>query len=316
LGAGALGSILAGHLARAGEDVTLLARGSRASLLKQRGVTIRGISDFTVRVRVVDDPREVTDCDLLIVTVKTYDTEAALTPLRHVRAANVISVQNGLVKNDQLAAVFGEGAVLGCAANFSGEVEAEGTVHFTRNNDLLLGELPSGVSQRVNDIVAMIDAAGIRTRAVHNVRTVEWSKFAAWLALTPPAVLTRLLTHRIWQDADLALLQVQLVREFALVAERVAVPLDDSVMLAPARSLSTIPMEEAVALQVAYGAAMEAQGVTTHKVSALQDLERGRRLEVEETIGYVVRKAAEMGVEVPRIDACYRMMAALSRAAT
>jgi 2-dehydropantoate 2-reductase len=316
LGAGALGSILAAHLARAGEDVTLLARGARAKLLAERGLTIRGVADFTVPLRVVEDPKEVTDADLLIVTVKTYDTDAALAPLRHVRAKSVISVQNGLMKNDQLADVFGRGAVLGCAANFSGEVEADGTTHFTRNNDLLIGELPSGTSQRVDDIVAMMDAGGVKCSAVANIQTVEWSKFVAWLALTPAAVLTRLPTHRVLQDRDLALLQVQLVREAAQLAERLGIPLDDSLMLAPGRLLSTLPIEDAVAQQVAYGRDMEGQGVTTHKMSALQDVERGRRLEVEETVGWVVRKAAKLGVDVPRIDACYRMMAALSRAAT
>jgi len=59
---------------------------------------------------------------------------------------------------------------------------------------------------------------------------------------------------------------------------------------------------------------MEAR-VPGHKVSALQDLERGRRLEIEETFGYAVRKASEMGLQVPSLDACYRLLAGLSRGA-
>jgi 2-dehydropantoate 2-reductase len=314
LGAGALGSILAGQLIRAAEDVTLLARGARARHLAAHGLTLRGLADYTVPVNVVTDPGEVGDCDLLIVTVKTYDMEAALTPLRHVRAASVISVQNGVVKNEQLAAAFGRPAVLGCAANFSGEVDADGVCNFTRNVGLLIGELPAGVSLRVQEVVATIDRAGVKTLAVDNIQTVEWSKFVAWLALTPPAVLARLPTHVFLQDPDTALLVVQLAREAVALATGLGVEVDDSVGLAPAKALSTLPLDEAIAFQQGVGNQMAAAPGVPHRMSGLQDVERGRRLEVEETLGYVVHRAAELGVDVPRTDACYRLIAALSRA--
>src|SRR5262245_36396304 len=73
LGAGALGTVLGAHLARAGEDVTLLARGQRAAYLQEHGATITGLVDFTVPVTVVTDPQQVHAADALIVTVKTYD---------------------------------------------------------------------------------------------------------------------------------------------------------------------------------------------------------------------------------------------------
>ena len=78
LGAGALGTVLGAHLARAGEDVTLIARGQRAAYLQEHGATITGLVDFTVPVRVVTDPSQVHNADVLIVTVKTYDMASAL----------------------------------------------------------------------------------------------------------------------------------------------------------------------------------------------------------------------------------------------
>src|SRR4029453_5620295 len=83
LGAGALGTVLGAHLARAGEDVTLLAPGQRAAYLQEHGATITGMVDFTVPVRVVTDPSQLHDADVLIVTVKTYDMESALTSAKH-----------------------------------------------------------------------------------------------------------------------------------------------------------------------------------------------------------------------------------------
>src|SRR4051812_7437103 len=94
LGAGALGSILAAHLARAGQDVTLLARGDRAALLAQRGVSVTGLAEITMPVRVLIDPSLLTSADLLILTVKTYDTHAALAGVSGAKVTSVFSVQN------------------------------------------------------------------------------------------------------------------------------------------------------------------------------------------------------------------------------
>jgi len=84
--------------------------------------------------------------------------------------------------------------------------------------------------------------------------------------------------------------------------------------VSPARTLVAEPGGEWVEQARRLGEAMEAR-VPGHKVSALQDLERGRRLEIEETFGYAVREASEMGLQVPSLDACYRLLAGLSRGA-
>ncbi|HLF76112.1 MAG TPA: 2-dehydropantoate 2-reductase [Dehalococcoidia bacterium] len=312
VGAGALGSILAAHLARAGEDVTLLARGARAGLLRGTGVRLTGLADLTVPVRIVEDPRELARADVLVLTVKTYDTDATLQSLRHVVVSSALSVQNGVLKNDQLAAVFGEGAVLGCAADFSGEVQPDGGVQFTRNEGLYVGELPRGVSNRAQDIASTLEVAGVHTLASENIQTMEWSKFVGWLALTPLAVLTRLPTYRVLKDPDLARLQTVLAKEASQLTQRLGIPLEDLVGASPAKTLLTAPVDDWVAQSRRNGEAMEAH-IPGHKMSALQDLERGRRLEVEETFGYAVRKAAELGLSVPSIETCYRLLAGFGR---
>src|SRR5262249_27888792 len=85
LGAGALGTVLGAHLARAGEDVTLIARGQRAAYLQAHGATLTGLVDFTVPITVVTDPQQVHEADLLLVTVKTYDMESALNSIKHLQ---------------------------------------------------------------------------------------------------------------------------------------------------------------------------------------------------------------------------------------
>lgn len=78
LGGGAMGSIIAGHLGRAGEEVILVARGARAKYLRENGIQVTGLVDFTGPCTVVEDPGKVSEADVLIVTVKTYETNSAL----------------------------------------------------------------------------------------------------------------------------------------------------------------------------------------------------------------------------------------------
>ena len=161
LGAGALGTVLGAHLARAGEDVTLIARGQRAAYLQAHGATITGLVDFTVPVRVVTDPTQIRDADVLIVTVKTYDMASALQSVKHLDVASVASIQNGVLKNEQLAQTFGWEKVLGAMAFTGAEVLPTGTVRFTLNQGLYLGELPAGTSVRVQTLADTLERVGI-----------------------------------------------------------------------------------------------------------------------------------------------------------
>jgi 2-dehydropantoate 2-reductase len=313
LGAGALGSITAAHLARAGQDVALIARGPRAQLLAERGVTVTGLSEFSVKLPIIERPQDLDACDAFMLTAKTYDTQPALEGVRNLKADMAFSVQNGVVKNDHLAAVFGWEHTLGCIANFSGEVKEDGSVLFSRNEGLYLGEFPSGSSQRTQELASILDQAGIKTRASDRIQSVEWSKYATWMGLTAVAVLTRLYTHTLYQDDDLDLLQTTLTREAVGLAAALDIDVMDLGGLIFPRTMSLASTEECVAVIKKAGAAMQAQGTVTHRMSALQDLLRGRQLEIEETYGYAVRKATELGVPMPALQTCYQLLAGINR---
>jgi 2-dehydropantoate 2-reductase len=313
LGAGALGSILAAHLARAGQDVSLIARGARAKLLAERGVSLRGLAEFTVEVPIVERPEELDTCDVFVLTAKTYDTAPALEGVRNLKPGMAMSLQNGVVKNDYLADVFGPEHTVGCTANFSGEVLEDGTVLFSRNEGLYFGELPQGTSARTEAFASALNEVGIKAVASDRIRSLEWSKYATWLGMTAAAVLARVPTYILFGDEDLAILQTELTREAVRLAGAAGVEVADLGAMITPRSMAELAMEDSVAALKQAGVAMEAAGATNHRGSALQDLLRGRRLEVEETYGYAVSKAADLGVEIPRLEACYRLLAAINR---
>jgi 2-dehydropantoate 2-reductase len=311
LGAGALGSILGGHLARAGEEVTLIARGPRAASIQQHGLTLTGLVDFTVPVAVTTQPQTVREADVLVVAVKTYDTEPALASVRHLQVGSVLSIQNGVLKDAQVAHTFGWSKTLGAATFLSGEVTSAGPVRFTVNASLVLGELPAGISARVQTLVSTLVKAGIRAEAVPQIQTVEWSKYALFLSWMAPAVLTRLESCKFHSHPDTAVVVAQLVRETGLLAAQLGIPLEDREPL-PVKTLYRVPLAEAVATIRHFGREMEDRA-PAHKHAALQDLERGRRLEVEETLGYAIRQGAELGLPLPTMDTCYRLIAGINR---
>ena len=91
------------------------------------------------------------------------------------------------------------------------------------------------------------------------------------------------------------------------MAGRLGIPLDDFRGFA-VKSLSTIPFQDAVESVIAVGRTMQDRGLTQVKISMLQDLERGKRTEVDQTLGHVIRLAADLGVPVPRVELLYRII--------
>jgi 2-dehydropantoate 2-reductase len=310
LGAGALGTVVGAHLARAGEDVTLIARGNRAAFLQEHGATITGLVDFTVPVRVVTDPSQIREADVLIVTVKTYDMTSALQSVKHIDVGSVLSIQNGVLKNEHLAQTFGWEKVLGATAMFTAEVLPIGTVRFTANQGFYLGELPAGTSARVQTLGETLERVGIVAHVTPSIQALEWSKYVAWMCCMAPAVLTHLETYKFLQEAHTACIVAAIVREMTQLATTRGIALEDMAFF-PIRTLSQLALDDMVTHVRQIGDRF-ASLAPTQKMSTLQDVEQGKRLEVEETLGYAVRQGAVLGIPMPTMEVCYNLIAGIN----
>jgi 2-dehydropantoate 2-reductase len=310
LGAGALGTILGAHLARAGEEVTLIARGNRAAYLQEQGATITGLVDFTVPVRVVTDPSQLHEAEVLLVTVKTHDMASALHSVKHLDVGSVASIQNGVLKNEQLAQTFGWAKVLGAMAALSGAVLPTGTVRFTVNQGLYLGELPEGTSPRVQTLGDMFARAGIMVQVTPSIQSFEWAKYLAFVSWMAPAVLTRLETYKFLQEAQTASIAAAILHEMAQIATARAIVLED-ITFFPTKTLSQLAFDDLVMHLQHMGDQLASQA-PLHKISTLQDVEQGKHLEVEETLGYAVRQGTVLGIPTPTMDTCYKLIAGIS----
>ena len=312
LGAGAIGSILGAHLARAGHRVAMLARGARADALEHHGLTIRGLAEFTTAVHTVRNPAALTSARTLIVATKTPGTAEALAALKESELDVTLSIQNGPLKNELLARAFGPGRVLGALADTSGELLPGGEVLFTRNVNILIGELDGTESARARDLAHTIDASGVHAAATREIVTLEWSKFCGWVGLMALSVTTRAETWKYLSDPDAALILVRLVRDVGALAAALGIPLSDQAVL-PTASLCSLPESAAVEIIVKAGHTYRASA-PQHRMSSLQDLLAGRPLEVNETLGYALERAVALGLELPMLECFRHLVAGIDRA--
>ncbi|HZP86208.1 MAG TPA: 2-dehydropantoate 2-reductase [Burkholderiales bacterium] len=317
VGAGALGSIYAAYLARGGHRVSLIARGERAAALAHHGIAVTGQDEFSVRCEVVTQPDTLREADVVIVAVKTYDTEQALAALRQLRTRCVFSVQNGVLKDKQLSAVFGAQATLGAVSMVGGEIlpargALPGAVRYNMANATVVGELTGNQSSRVTELADAFAHAGLEARASQDIVSVEWSKFVGWSGFSALAILTRLPTWRFMTDADTAALVARVMRETANVAIRHGIELQDNGFTS--RAFIEGSEVDAIKAVQAHGERMRVNA-PQFRQSILQDADRNRQLEVHETLDYTLRLAQELNVAAPTLELCCRVLRVVSRAA-
>ncbi|UCH47178.1 MAG: 2-dehydropantoate 2-reductase [Betaproteobacteria bacterium] len=316
IGAGALGSIYAAYLARGRNQVSLIARGERATALAKHGIAVTGRDSFSVACDIVTQPETLRETDVLIVAMKTYDTEKALAPLRDLKLMCALSVQNGVLKNELLSDVFGPQATLGAVSMIGGDVlpaegDLPGAVRYNMAGPTIIGEPGGGESARVQEIVNAFIQSGLNAQASDDITSVEWSKFVGWSGFSTLAILTRLPTWRFMTDADTALIAARVMRETAQVAIHHGVKLPDSGF--SSREFINATETDAVKAVQAYGETMK-EKAPAFRQSILQDADRNRRLEVDETLDFTLKLAAKYGVPTPTLDLCCRVLRAISRA--
>ena len=180
VGAGAIGGITGAHLVRAGHEVTFVETAEEhLAAIRERGLTLEGLSDFTVRPVAVVHPEELrTPLGTVLCAVKTLHTKAALAPVAPLLARDevVVSMQNGLAYQDVVDAVGAERTLVACF-NFGGHYESPGrVVHGTRGG-FHVGEVRSGVTARVRALAEALSAVQ-DCQASDDVLGCLWSKIA------------------------------------------------------------------------------------------------------------------------------------------
>jgi 2-dehydropantoate 2-reductase len=289
MGTGGTGGFFGGLLARAGEDVTFVARGAHLDAIRRHGLTVRSrlLGDFTVAAKATDDPTEVGVVDLVLFCVKAYDNDTAIPAIRPLvgRDTMVLSVQNGIDNEELIARVVGSRAVLGAMAGVSAVIPAPGVIEHTAGGLIRFGELNGGTTPRTARLLETLRAAGIQAELHPDVRVVLWDKFVFICALSGVTALTRLSIGVIRADPETATLFRGTMEEVDVLARASHVPLPPDC--------------------VDRWWAFLASADPAIRGSMAHDLAAGRRLELETLNGTVVRLGRERGVPTPLNFAIY-----------
>jgi 2-dehydropantoate 2-reductase len=283
MGTGALGAFFGGRLAQAGVDVVFVARGATLEALRRDGLRIEsaGGVEHVAPVRAVGSPAEAGPCGVVLVCVKSYDTDAAAAALRPAVGADtiVLSLQNGIENEARLAAALGLPPLLGGLTHIGAELVAPGVVHLDSGGRIIFGEPGGAFTPRVGRLQALFGAAGIDHRASRHIAVMQWDKLAWNAAFNAATAITRRTVGALLTDADGHALVRAAMLEVVAVAQASGVPLE------------TARVDEALR--------HSAGELAPLKTSMLQDRQRGRRLEYDALNGAVLRAAARHGVAVP-----------------
>jgi 2-dehydropantoate 2-reductase len=310
LGAGSLGSVMGGFLYEAGYEVTLLGKKAHMDAINERGLRIDGVrGEHVVHVRASSNPVEVEEADLLILTIKHKDTQVALGSISHLheKIKTALSFQNGILKDEPLKRIFGEKKVLCGITTIGATLSSPGVVNLTGAGITYIGEYGNGESERVANIVDMFNRAGIETRSHTDAEFLLWAKVMRYIPTSVIAALTRLPQPKYMTKKATAELNIILTREIAAVAHEKGIAVKDIYKL-PLLALTEGDFEVAVERVMGSAQRMMDDAGAGSRPSMLQDIERGRKTEIEETAGYIISEAKRLGVEVSHLDTCYRLI--------
>jgi 2-dehydropantoate 2-reductase len=313
-GAGAIGSLIGARLAASGAEVSLVARGPHLEAIRDRGlVLLEGDQRIETRPRATDDPVELGPQDHVIVALKAGSVPGAVGSIEPLLAehTSIVTAQNGIPwwffhsfpgelagrrvesvdPGGRIWSTLGPERAIGCVVYPSCEVIEPGVVRHLDGERLMLGEPDGSSSPRIEEIAVVLDRAGFRAPVRRRIRDDIWLKLWGNVSFNPVSALTLATVEAIGAHAPTLAVVRALMEETAAVG----------------RALGA-------RFAVDVGKRIEwALGAGEHKTSMLQDLERGRELEVGALVGAVVELGRLVGVPTPTIDTVLALLDLRSR---
>ena len=294
IGCGAVGSLFAAHLARAGEAEVFaydLAR-DHVEAINRGGLRLSGEADFTAKLTATADPKQLPRCDYGIVATKSIHTRSAIEQTAHIfddRSA-VCSVQNG-VGNEELLAQRVKFVIRGTTFP-AGHIVAPGHVGYDIQGDTWIGPFEPAKTpmKMVEELAGLMTRAGMKTLALADARGAQWTKLIFNAGTNPVGALTGL--HH------------GAATFFAPTGELFEALIDEGLAVAKALGIELHNDPKALVLKAA-----NAPG--KHKASMLQDVLAHRQTEVDFMNGAIVQWGEKLGVPTPLNRAVWSLVKGL-----
>ncbi len=315
-GAGAIGGYVGWRLARAGAEVTLVARGEHLAAMRAHGLRLLdGGSDDVERIRCTDDPSQAGAQDYVIVTLKAHSIAAAVSSMLPLlgKETSIVTAANGLpywyfdvpgvpFEGTALASIdpdsrqrrtLGPARAIGCVVYPATELIAPGVIRVEHGGKFPIGEPDGHRSARVVRLHELFNAAGLEAPIRDDIRDEIWLKLWGNLCFNPLSALTCATIDVIATDPAARAVCLAMMREAQALGVRLGLRLraDAERRLAGAAALGP------------------------HKMSMLQDLERGRPMEVDALVGVIQELGRLTGAPTPTVDAVLALIRLRARVA-
>ncbi len=294
LGAGAMGSAFGGFLAKSGNRVILFGRENCISAINSRGLFIQGIwgSHHITNIKGYSSLSKIARLegrrfDLILLTVKSYDTESVMhNYLNTFGTSNLtVSLQNGLGNLETVSGLLGKGKTIGGRVIFGAELLEPGVVKITVYADrVLLGSLKHGVPlEKVKEVCRLFDEAGIPTTWTEDIEKHLWGKVLYNSALNPLSCLLEVSYGELLKNEHAKRIMNDIIEELFTVINRNKISVDWGTAAEYASHLFTqlIPPTR------------------DHYSSMLQDIRHGKRTEIDALNGKVVALAEDLRCDLP-----------------
>jgi 2-dehydropantoate 2-reductase len=284
MGSGGVGGLIGARLAHAGCDVSFIARGAHLAAMRSHGLTLESpVGNVHLpKPRVTDDPGSLGPVDLVIFSVKLWDTEAAARQILPLIGpeTGVISLQNGVKKDDILRPIVGEKALMGGVAYMGTAISRPGVIQHTGTMQrVVFGEYDGRRSKRAEALLEWCRKGGLDAAISDDIRRTLWEKFAFLVAMAAVTATIRLPIGPIRSHPITRKFYLDAMREAAAVGRAHGVRLPEDFAEERMAFVDTLP--------------------ATMTASLHHDLERGNPLEVEWLSGSVVELGAAVGVPTP-----------------
>jgi len=306
IGAGAIGGHIAAKLAAAGERVKVVARGAQLKAIRECGLVLKEDGEeIAARVEATDRIAEAGGADLVVLAVKAHQLTPIAADVASIikPATMVMTTQNGIpwwyflkhggrYEGHQLESVDPGGviadhlpidAIIAAISYQAAEIESPGVIRHIEGHRLPLAEIDGRKTERIAALSELFTRAGFKSPALQDVRTEIWTKLWGNLTFNPVSALSH-------------------------------ATLEDICRFLPTRALAAAMMREAQTVGEAFGVRFRlsiekriagAESIGAHKTSMLQDIERGRAIEIDALLGSVIELARLAEVATPHLDAVY-----------
>jgi 2-dehydropantoate 2-reductase len=315
VGAGAIGGYMAVRIAKAGHDVSVIARGPHLAAIRTHGLKLVEADQELVATNLsaTDNICELGPQDVVLLALKAHQIEAVVDDLSVLLGPKtvLVTLQNGIpwwyfqrfdspysgrvVKTvDPNGVLFNKidpGRIIGCIAYPAATIAEPGVIKHVEGNRFPVGELDGSESDRVNQVSALFTEAGFKARVLTDIRSEIWLKLWGNLTFNPISAVTHATLVDICQFPLTRTLAATMMTEAQSIGERLGAGF-------------RVPMERRIA---------GAESVGKHKTSMLQDVEVGKPLEIDGMLGVVVELAEMTEVDVPTLRALYACVSLLNR---